>query len=47
MRPDGVVVPTPVFDQDLRLFQRVEDFPVEHFIAQLAVEAFAIPVLLG
>lgn len=45
MRPDGVVVPTPAFEQDLRLPQRVEDFAVEQFIAQLAVEALAAPVL--
>lgn len=45
VRPDGIVVPTPVFDQDLRLLQRVEDLAVEQFIAQLAVEALAVTVL--
>ena len=39
MWPDCVVVLAPAFDQDLGLLQRVEDFPVEQFIAQLAVEA--------
>lgn len=38
MRPDGVVVLTPSFDQDLRLLERVEDFSIEQFIAQLAVK---------
>src|SRR5664279_2442224 len=34
MRTDGVVVTAPAFDDDLRLFQRVEDFPVEQFVTQ-------------
>lgn len=45
MRSDGVIVLTPASDQDLRLLQRVEDFPVEQFIAQLAVEVLAVVVL--
>ena len=47
MRPDGIVVPSPGFDHDLCLFQRVEDLTVEQFVPQLAVEAFAIAVLPG
>ena len=35
----------PVFDHDLCLLQCVEDFSVEQFIAQFAVEALAIAVL--
>jgi hypothetical protein len=35
----------PDFDHDLRLFQCVEEFTVQQFVAQLAVEAFAIAVL--
>ena len=38
-----VVVTWPVFEG---LLQRVEDLAVEQFIAQLAVEAFAIAILL-
>ena len=40
-----VVVAPPVFDHDLCLLQCVEDFAVEQFIAQLAVEALAVAVL--
>src|SRR3712207_7467653 len=29
MRPDGVVVPAPGLEQDLRLLQAVEDLPVQ------------------
>jgi hypothetical protein len=36
MRPDGVVVPAPAFDDDLRLLQRVEDFAIKQFVAQAA-----------
>ena len=45
MRPYGVVVASPGFDHDLGLLQCVEDLAVEQFIAQFAVEAFAIAVL--
>jgi hypothetical protein len=45
--PDVVEVLTPVFDHDLRLLQRVEDFAIQQFIAQLAVEALAVAFLLG
>ena len=38
MGPDVVEVLTPVFDHDLRLLQRVEDFTIKQFIAQLAVD---------
>jgi len=34
MRTDGVVVTAPAFDDDLRLFQCVEDFTVEQFVTQ-------------
>jgi hypothetical protein len=35
---------SPVFDDDLRLLERVEDFAVEQFVTELRVEAFAIAV---
>ena len=44
MRTYGVVVASPVFDHDLCLLQCVEDFSVEQFITQFAVEALAIAV---
>src|SRR5450830_840586 len=34
MRADCIVVTAPAFDDDLRLFQRVEDFAVEQFVTQ-------------
>ena len=40
-----VVVLPPLFDQDLRLGQAVEDFAVEQLIAEPGVEALAISVL--
>ena len=45
MRPYGVVVASPGFDDDLGLLQCVEDFAVEQLIAQFAIEAFVIAVL--
>lgn len=44
MRSDRVVVLAPLLDDDLGLVQTVEDFPVEAFVAQLAVEGFAIAI---
>jgi hypothetical protein len=34
MWADGVLVTAPAFDDDLRLFQRVEDFTVEQLVSQ-------------
>ena len=45
MRPDGVVVPAPALNDDLRLAQRVEDLTVEQLVAQAGIEAFDKPVL--
>jgi hypothetical protein len=39
-------VAPPVFDHDLRLLHCIENFAVEQFVAQFAVEAFAITVFL-
>ena len=45
MRTQRVVHDPPFLDHDLRLFQRIENLPVQAFIPQLPVEALAIPVL--
>ena len=42
MRPLGVIIAPPCFDDDLCLGESVEDFTVEEFIAKLRVEALAI-----
>jgi hypothetical protein len=47
MGPDGVVVMAPLLNEDLGFLQAVEDFAVEQFVPQFAVEAFAIAVLPG
>lgn len=47
MGSDGVVVVTPLFDQDLGLSEAAEYLPVEQLVPQLAVEAFAIAILPG
>jgi len=45
MRPHGVVVTTPAFDDDLRFPQRVEDLAIEQLVAQARVETFDKAVL--
>ena len=47
MRPDGVVVLPPAFDQHLGFVQRGEDLAVEKLVTQLAVEALVVAILLG
>ena len=47
MWADGVVVTAPAFDDDLRLFQRVEDFAVEQFVTQAGIKTFDKAVLPG
>ena len=47
MRPDGIVVPSPGFDHDLCLFQRVEDLTIEQLITKLSVEALAVAIFPG
>jgi hypothetical protein len=44
--PDCVIVASPSFDQDLGLAQRVEDLPVQQFVAEAGVEALAVAVFL-
>ena len=41
----GVVVCSPLLDDDLRFAQAVEYFLIETFVAELSVEAFAVAVL--
>ena len=45
MWPDGIVVPSPGFDQDTGFGQRVEDLAVEQLVAHRPVEGLAIAVL--
>ena len=45
MRSFRVVVLSPLLDQDSSFFEAVEDFTVEEFITQFAVEGFAVAVL--
>ena len=45
MRALGIVVPSPVLDDDLCLGETVEDFPIEQFVAELGVEALAVTIL--
>ena len=47
VRAHGVVVPPPALDDDLRLGERVEDFPIEQFVAKPGVEALDEAVLPG
>ena len=44
---DGVVVPPPLFDDDLCLFEGVEDFPIQQFIPEAGIEGLAVAVLPG
>jgi hypothetical protein len=45
MRPRRVVRPPSGLDHGLRLFERIEDLPVEQLIAQSGVEALAVAAL--
>lgn len=45
MRSFGIVVSSPMLNQDLRLFQSVEDLHVQALITQFSIEALAITVL--
>ena len=45
MRPDRVVVLAPLLNDDLGFLETVEDLPVEQFVAEFSVEAFAIAIL--
>lgn len=45
VRSLGVIVFSPLFDQDLRLAQAVEDFTVEQLVSETCVEALAVAIL--
>ena len=45
MRPDGIVVASPVLDQHLRLAERREDLAVQELISELRVQALVVAVL--
>jgi len=45
MRPDLVVFLPPTLDQNLGLFQGVENLPIQQLIPQLPVEAFVVAIL--
>ena len=47
MRPHRVVVAPPLRNDDSRLFEGVEDLPVEQFIPEPCVETLAISVFPG
>ena len=47
MWSDGVVMFTPLLDDDLCLFEGVEDFPIEQFIPEAGIEGLAVAVLPG
>jgi hypothetical protein len=46
VRAAGVVVSPPALDHDPGLLERVEHLAVEQLVAELAVEALAVAVLL-
>ena len=39
-----VVVFSPFFDDDLRLFQGVEDLAIKQLVPEAGIEAFAVPI---
>jgi hypothetical protein len=45
MRPDGVVVPSPALNDDLRLPEGVEDLAIEKLVTQAGIEALDEAVL--
>ena len=47
MWPDGVVMMSLAFDEDLCLVECVEDFSVEQFVAELTVKTIIMAVLPG
>ena len=44
---EGVVVSPPLFDDDLSLFESIEDLPIEQFVPEAGIEGLAIAVLPG
>ena len=42
---DGVVVSPPLFDDDLSLFEGIEDLPIQQFVPEAGIEGLAVSVL--
>jgi hypothetical protein len=42
MGPDGIVVASQLFDNDLGLPETVEDFAVEQFVSEFAIEGLVL-----
>ena len=42
---DGVVVSPPLFDDDLSLFEGIEDLPIKQFVPEAGIEGLAVSVL--
>ncbi len=40
-----IIVPSPAFDEHLRLFECVENLPIEQLVPQLAIERFNVTIL--
>lgn len=47
MWAEVAVLPSPRFDDDSRLLQRVEDLAVQQLVAELAIERLGVTVLPG
>ena len=45
MRPFGVVMHSPLLDDDFGLLEAVEDLPVKQFIPELSIETLVVAVL--
>ena len=45
VRPDRVVVPAPLLDDDAGFFKSVEDLAIEQFVPEAGIEALAVTVL--
>ena len=45
MRPNRIVLPAPLLDENLGLLERIEDLPIHELVLQLAVEALIVPIL--
>ena len=44
VRPNGVVVSSPGFDDDPRLLECVEEFAVKQFVAEAGIKALAMAI---
>ena len=44
VRPDGVVVTAPTFDDPLGFFQGIEDVSIKSCVPQFAIQRFAVAV---